>query len=114
LLLVLAAAWIGQQVGGLVLGGSLHGFVGGAVMIVVARAIQGQPDAPPLIVSFTPAFWYLVPGSIGLEGLSHLVQDQPQVAVSDIVSMVTTMISIALGILFALILCGSNWSRERD
>ncbi|MGE0058712.1 MAG: threonine/serine exporter ThrE family protein [Dehalococcoidia bacterium] len=112
LLLVVAAAWAGQQLGALFLGGSLDGFAGGTVMIVVARMIQGKAGAPPLIVSFTPAFWFLVPGALGLEGLSNLVSDRPQAGINDILSMVTTMISIALGVLFGLLLSGSSRSRE--
>jgi uncharacterized membrane protein YjjB (DUF3815 family) len=112
LLLVVAVAALGQQLGNLLFGGTLHGFVGGAAMIVVAVMIQGRAGAPPLIVSFTPAFWFLVPGALGLEGLSHLVSDRPDLGIGDIVTMLTTMVSIALGILAGLILTGSSWSRE--
>jgi uncharacterized membrane protein YjjB (DUF3815 family) len=103
---------VGQQVGSLFLGGPLDGFVGGVVMILVARMIQGHPSAPPLIVSFTPAFWFLVPGALGLEGLSNLAQERPQAGLNDVLTMVTTMISIALGVLFGLILSGSRRASE--
>jgi len=108
LLLVVGAAWVGQQIGSFFLGAYLGGFVGGALMIVVARAIQTRKGAPPLIVSFTPAFWLLVPGAIGLEGLTRVIQAGPLSGADDIAAMFVTMVSIALGILFGLMLSGSG------
>jgi uncharacterized membrane protein YjjP (DUF1212 family) len=112
LLLVIAAAWLGQQAGSLVLGGPLDGFAGGVAMIFAARLIEGKPGAPPLLVSFTPAFWFLVPGALGLEGLTNLLTNTPSSGIDDILAMVTTMIGIALGILFGLILAGSTRARD--
>ncbi|HEY7467547.1 MAG TPA: threonine/serine exporter family protein [Dehalococcoidia bacterium] len=112
LLLVVAAAWLGQQVGSLFLGGYPGGFVGGMVMIVVARLIQDRPGAPPLIVCFTPAFWLLVPGAIGLEGLARIVHDSPQSGIDDVLAMFVTMISIALGVLVGLMISGSSRALE--
>jgi uncharacterized membrane protein YjjP (DUF1212 family)/uncharacterized membrane protein YjjB (DUF3815 family) len=114
LLLVVAAAWLGQQVGSLFLGGYPGGFVGGMAMIVVARLIQDQPGAPPLIVSFTPAFWLLVPGAIGLEGLARIVQESPSSGIDDVLAMFVTMISIALGVLVGLMISGSSRALEPD
>ena len=112
LLLVVAAAWAGQQFGNAFLGGSLGGFVGGASMIIVARSIATRPGAPPLMVSFTPAFWLLVPGAIGFEGLSRVFQESLQAGIDDLLAMLVTMIAIALGVLFGLIVSGSEQSRE--
>jgi uncharacterized membrane protein YjjP (DUF1212 family) len=108
LLLVVAVAWTGQQLGALFFGGYLGGFIGGAAMIVVAQAIRTRSGAPPLIVTFTPAFWLLVPGAIGLEGLAEIFQYGPESGVDDLISMVVAMISIALGVLFGLMLTGSS------
>jgi uncharacterized membrane protein YjjP (DUF1212 family) len=107
LLLVVAGAWLGQLAGAELLGGYIGGFVGGAVMIVLAQAVRPRRGAPPLIVSFTPAFWLLVPGVLGLEGLAEIAQENPRAGVEDIVAMVGTMIAIALGVLFGLMVSGS-------
>jgi len=112
LLLVIAAAWIGQQIGSIVLGAYPGGFVGGATMIVVASLIQERPGAPPLIVSFTPAFWLLVPGAIGLEGLTQIVGQSPESGIDEVVAMFITMIAIALGVVFGLVISGSRRSLE--
>ena len=114
LLLVVAAAWIGQQLGSLFLGGYPGGFVGGALMIIAARLIQDRPGAPPLIVCFTPAFWLLVPGAIGLEGLARIVHDSPASGIDDVLAMFVTMISIALGVLVGLMVSGSSRALEPD
>jgi uncharacterized membrane protein YjjB (DUF3815 family) len=112
LLIVVVAAWAGQQIGSLFFGGYLGGFVGGAALIVVAKLIMVHPEAPPLIVMFTPAFWLLVPGALGLEGLAQVFQDSPQSGVDDLLAMVVTMISIALGVLLGLMLSGSSSASE--
>jgi len=112
LLLVIAAAWIGQQMGSILLGPYPGGFVGGAVMIVVASLIQDRPGAPPLIVSFTPAFWLLVPGAIGLEGLTQIVGQSPESGIDEVVAMFVTMIAIALGVVFGLVISGSRRSLD--
>ena len=112
LLLVVTAAWSGEIAGSLLLGGYLSGFTGGFFMILAARAIEAHADSPPLIVSFTPAFWVLVPGTIGLEGLSHLAQDDPLNGTRELVLMVLTMVAIALGVLTGLVVSGSELSRD--
>jgi uncharacterized membrane protein YjjP (DUF1212 family) len=112
LLVVVCAAWVGQQVGGFFLGGYLSGFVGAALMVVVARIISQRRGAPPLIVSYTPAFWILVPGALGLEGLAQMVYAGGRGGFSDLLAMVVTMVSIALGVLFALIVSGSRSATE--
>jgi uncharacterized membrane protein YjjB (DUF3815 family) len=81
-------------------------------MIVVARLIQNQSGAPPLIVCFTPAFWLLVPGAIGLEGLARIVHDSPSSGIDDVLAMFVTMISIALGVLVGLMISGSSRALE--
>jgi uncharacterized membrane protein YjjP (DUF1212 family)/uncharacterized membrane protein YjjB (DUF3815 family) len=114
LLLVVLAAWAGQQVGEPIFGAYSGGFLGGATMIVAARLIQFYPGTPPLIVSFTPAFWLLVPGAIGLEGLSQVLQDAPQSGIDDLFAMLVTMVAIALGVLFGLIATGSDRTLEPE
>lgn len=77
LLLVLYAAWIGQYLGGLALGGYLSGFVGAIVMTPVAYLVQRRPSGPPALVSFLPAFWLLVPGALGLIGVAEYLGQDP-------------------------------------
>ena len=92
----------------MLLGAYPGGFFGGAVMIVVAWLVNDRHGAPPLIVSFTPAFWLLVPGAIGLERLTQIVGQTPQSGADEVIVMFVTMISIVLGVLFGLMVIGSQ------
>ena len=70
LLLVLYAAWAGQSVGNELFGGYASGFVGGVVMTLVAYLLARLPSTMPVYAMFLPGFWLLVPGSLGLVGLT--------------------------------------------
>ena len=75
LLVVLYTAWIGQLVGNVVLGGYVSAFVGAAAMTPVAYLVGRRPPAMPARASFLPGFWLLVPGALGLIGLTELAGD---------------------------------------
>ena len=66
LLLVLYAAWIGQNLGDQALGGYLSGFVGAIVMTPAPTSWTATfgTTRPGVL----PAFWVLVPGALGLIG----------------------------------------------
>ena len=66
LLIVLFTAWVGQLVGKQLVDATLSGFVGAALMVPVAHAVSRVRTAPPAHVMFLPAFWLLVPGTLGL------------------------------------------------
>jgi uncharacterized membrane protein YjjP (DUF1212 family) len=99
LLIVLFSAWVGQLLGKQLIDAALSGFVGAALMAPVAHAVARAPTAPPAHVMFLPAFWLLVPGTIGLIGVAELVGNHSQVAVQNIAFTVISIPSIALGIL---------------
>jgi uncharacterized membrane protein YjjP (DUF1212 family) len=99
LLLVLYAAWIGQLIGDQLFGAALSGFVGALAMTPVAYLIATRPSAPPATVTFLPAFWLLVPGALGLIGVTEIVTQAGTAGTDDFVAAVGTIISIALGVL---------------
>jgi uncharacterized membrane protein YjjB (DUF3815 family) len=98
ILLVLYVAFCAQVLGGLVFGGVLSAFVGAAVMTPVAALVARQKKGPPMIVSFTPAFWLLVPGALGLVGVAALLHGDTS-GVSTLTTMVETMVAIAVGVM---------------
>jgi uncharacterized membrane protein YjjP (DUF1212 family) len=108
LLLVVLVAWATQQLSGALVGTYVSAAIAGAMMIIAAGMVEDRKGAPPLIVSYTPAFWLLVPGSLGLKSFSQLVQDDAQGALTDLTLMVLTMISISLGILVGLLVTGNR------
>ncbi|MDN5771143.1 MAG: threonine/serine exporter family protein [Microlunatus sp.] len=98
LLIVLYVAYGGQVLGGLVVGGILSAFVGALLMTPVADLVARQRTGPPAIVSFTPAFWLLVPGALGLMGLATMLSGEGG-AQQTLLTTVSTMVTIALGVL---------------
>jgi uncharacterized membrane protein YjjP (DUF1212 family)/uncharacterized membrane protein YjjB (DUF3815 family) len=98
ILVVLYVAYGAQVLGGLAFGGVLSAFVGAAAMTPVADLLARQRTAPPAIVSFTPAFWLLVPGALGLIGVAALLSGDTS-GTATLVTTVATMVAIALGIL---------------
>jgi uncharacterized membrane protein YjjB (DUF3815 family) len=99
LLIVLFAAWTGQLAGEQVVDATLSGFVGAAVMVPVAHAVAQARNAPPAHVMFLPAFWLLVPGTIGLIGITEIVGDNAHLGVENLGTALAGIPSVALGIL---------------
>lgn len=99
LLIVLLAAWVGQLAGKQIVDATLSGFIGAAVMVPIAHAVAHAPHAPPAHVMFLPAFWLLVPGTIGLIGITELVGDNADAGSENLATALTSIPSVALGIL---------------
>ena len=98
-MVVLLAAWIGQVVGDWLVGPDVSGFFGALTMTPVALAIARLPGGPPSQVTFLPAFWLLVPGALGLMGVTAVVGDPATASLEDLVKPVGSIVSIALGVL---------------
>jgi uncharacterized membrane protein YjjP (DUF1212 family) len=99
LLVVLLAAWAGQLAGKHVIDATLSGFVGAAVMVPVAHLVGRVRTAPPAHVMFLPAFWLLVPGTIGLIGITEIVGDNSQAGSANLGTALVAIPAVALGIL---------------
>lgn len=99
LLIVLLAAWTGQLVGKHLIDATLSGFVGAAVMVPIAHLVARSRTAPPAHVMFLPAFWLLVPGTIGLIGVTELVGDNAEQGSANLAAALVSIPSVALGIL---------------
>lgn len=99
LLIVLYAAWIGQLAGEHLVDATLSGFVGAAIMVPVAHLVARGPSAPPAHVMFLPAFWLLVPGTIGLIGITEIVGDNREAGTENLATALAAIPAVALGIL---------------
>lgn len=98
ILLVLYVAYAAQLLGDLLLGGVLSAFVGALVVTPVTGLVARQRSGPAALVSFTPAFWLLVPGALGLVGVSDMLGGEANAAAS-LLATLSTMVAIALGVL---------------
>jgi uncharacterized membrane protein YjjP (DUF1212 family) len=107
LLLVLLTAWVGQLLGHRFVGADVSGFFGALAMTPVALAVSRLPGGPPSQVTFLPAFWLLVPGAVGLVGVTEAVSDPAAAGLEELVQPVASIIAIALGVL-----CGASATRS--
>lgn len=110
ILLVLVVAYAGQVLGGLLLGGAPSAFVGALAMTVVAMFAATRPTGPPTLVGFLPGFWLLVPGALGLVGVTSVLGEGAP-ALATVVTAGATMVTISLGVL-AGIAIGSAVARR--
>ena len=60
--------------------------------------IEKQFKGPPSMVTFLPAFWLLVPGSVGLISVAHMLSDR-DAGIEGLVNALFAFASIALGTL---------------
>jgi uncharacterized membrane protein YjjP (DUF1212 family) len=97
LLLVLLTAWIGEQLGAKLLSGELGAFVGAFAMTPVAAWVEERPSGPPSLATLMPAFWLLVPGSVGLIGVAQFFGSDDPAGLGNIVNALVTFILIGLG-----------------
>lgn len=104
LCLIVYVAMVAEQLGSILAGGYLGGFVGATGMIVFAFWLDRLPAAPPFQVVFLPAFWLLVPGVLAVVGLAELVGTEDAVAMADLGRVLFTILSIALGVLVGVAL----------
>jgi uncharacterized membrane protein YjjP (DUF1212 family) len=97
LLIVLFIVWGAQTVGTALAGGLAGAFLGGLVVTPAAYFAQSQRGGPPAQVTFLPSFWMLVPGAIGLTGVSQLVVSGSSASLNDITQALLTVVAISLG-----------------
>jgi uncharacterized membrane protein YjjP (DUF1212 family) len=103
LIVVLYAAWIGQILGSILVGGVVSAFVGAATMTPVAYLVGRRASAMPARASFLAGFWLLVPGALGLMGLTELAGDARAAGTNDLIATVWTIFAISIGVL-----CGTS------
>ena len=82
-----------------------------AVSALTFEAIEhGVVDPGPRaliapLVTFLPAFRLLVPGALGLIGVTEVVGDPASASIEDLVKPVGAIVSIALGVLGGVSVC---------
>lgn len=99
LMVVLIAAWLGQLVGSQLFGAEVSGFFGALAMTPIALLLARLPGGPPSQVTFLPAFWLLVPGALGLIGVTEIIGNPATASLANVIAPVGSIVSIALGVL---------------
>ncbi len=99
LLVVLYAAWTGQVLGDALFGAYSSGFVGAVVMTFVAYQLARLQSTMPVYAMFLPGFWLLVPGSLGLIGLTTFLAFPDTATGADVFAVIGAIAAVALGVL---------------
>ena len=117
ILLVMYVAYAGQVIGGLFFGSALSAFFGAFAMTPIAVLVARKGNAPSPLVTILPGFWLLVPGALGLDGVSRLFGGGGAATTAVFVTTATSMVGVSLGILLGLLLVAgdpeSPWSETR-
>ncbi|MDH2416281.1 threonine/serine exporter family protein [Nocardioides sp. CER19] len=107
LLVVLYVAYATQTIAGTALGSLGGSLVAAAVVLPAAYAVQARPSGPPVMVTFLPAFWLLVPGALGLQGVTELVGADSAAGLGDFINALMSVAAIAVGVQL-----GAGWSER--
>jgi uncharacterized membrane protein YjjP (DUF1212 family) len=98
LLLVLYLAFAAQHFAAGLFGKEMSGFFGTLVATPLGYLIQKRFKGPPAMVTFLPAFWLLVPGSLGLLSVTRMLSDRAA-GLDGLTTALFAFASIALGTL---------------
>jgi uncharacterized membrane protein YjjP (DUF1212 family) len=111
-ILILYIAFFGQLAGNHFVGGFFGAFSGSLLMAVSGTVIERLDHKTPKIVSIMPAFWILVPGSLGFLSLATLVSQNYIAAITDATVVAMTIVAISLGLLVGAVI--TEPLKERD
>lgn len=110
--LVVAAAFGAQLAGQALSGAALGGFLGAIAGSLGATLVASLWPQLPRLVVFLPAFWVLVPGSLGLLSVTTIGIDPAQGARTAI-GVAEVICALALGLLFGSALAQAAIGRRR-
>lgn len=108
MLLVLYAAMFGQMLGERIFNPYAGAFIGAAAMAFSSEYIGRSPHRTPAMVSQVMAFWFLVPGAIGLQSMTSLLTQDYRSAFVGLWEMVVLITSIALGVFLGTLVISPN------
>ncbi len=104
IILILYIAFIGEQVGNHFVGGFFGGFLGSLLMAVSGTITERRNHGTPSFISILPAFWILVPGSLGFISLATLVGQNYPAAITNGLLVIMTIVAISLGLLVGAVI----------
>ncbi|MFI5806977.1 threonine/serine exporter ThrE family protein [Streptomyces sp. NPDC051561] len=99
LLLVLCLVETVQLFGQFVADALVGAFLGGVALPLLARLVEHRRSAPPSQVTFLPAFWLLVPGSMSLTGVGELITGHNSDGLLTTINALLTVVAVGLGVM---------------
>jgi uncharacterized membrane protein YjjP (DUF1212 family) len=103
-LIVLFATFLGQQAGNYLLGGLFGAFIGSVTMTMMGTFLERSKIKTPYYVSIIPAFWILVPGSLGFISLAALAGQNYSASIANLILVVLTFVAISMGLLIGAVI----------
>lgn len=103
-LIVLFTTFLGQQAGNYLLGGLFGAFIGSVIMTMIGTFLERSKLRTPYYVSIIPAFWILVPGSLGFISLAALVGQNYSSSIASLIQVVLTFVAISTGLLIGAVI----------
>ncbi len=97
--LVLLLAYAAALAGRALLGGDFGSFAGAVTAALSASLIERARRGPPALITFLPAFWMLVPGSLSAGAITQLASPDRRSGVENAAAAATTVTAVALGVL---------------
>lgn len=101
LLVALYISYAAQTFGAALLDPTLSGLIGGLVVVPVTHLLAKVPTSPPADMLVLPAFWLLLPGALGFQGVSELAAGSPFGA-EDVVNTAISVFAVAVGVLVGM------------
>ena len=103
-LLILFIAFISQQIGNYFVGGLFGAFLGSLFMSISGTILENLDHKTPSFISVMPAFWVLVPGSLGFISLASFIGKNYPVAINDTLLVILTIVAISLGLMVGAVI----------
>ncbi len=111
-ILILYIAFLGQQAGNHFIGGFFGAFSGSLLMAISGTIIERRDHKTPSFVSIMPAFWILVPGSLGFMSIATIISQNYFTALTDAMVVAMTIVAISLGLLLGAVITEPLKERE--
>ncbi|MGV8144521.1 MAG: threonine/serine ThrE exporter family protein [Methanothermobacter sp.] len=102
-LIVLFTTFLGLQIGNYLLGGLFGAFLGSVIMTIVGTFLERSKIKTPYYVSIIPAFWILVPGSLGFISLATLAGQNYSTSIANLIMVVLTFVAVSVGLLIGAV-----------
>jgi uncharacterized membrane protein YjjP (DUF1212 family) len=99
LLAVLYSAWAAQLGANGLWGIYVGALIGAAVLVLAASLLARVPGMIPRQASFLPGFWLLVPGALGLIGLTSWATPEGTLPSADLQVTAGSIFAVAVGVL---------------
>ena len=97
-IIVALAAVLVQRVTAGIFGAEISGFFAMMAAMPLSHVIQTRFNGPPPMVTSLPAFWLVVPGSLGLLSVTRMLSDRAA-GLDGLVTVVFVITAVALGTL---------------